>query len=1008
MQDRESHPSANGQPRPTPLTPPPPRSAPPRQPIPGTEPNSTAGAVPFAEKPLPNPIKAAKNARLNVARSATSKAAAAGVPYAGTAKTALDVKFGKKDGSKVTKKEIAGAAAGLSGAPTGARTSAGGGASGSKSSLASIAGGRQRWAATDDGNSLSSEGRSTPGDTSPTAGSPTAAGQQSEGQPTGPAKSPGQLSPPRKAAGNSGPGGKKGKKGGVGGKAKKAVKLKILAALAAVAGPFALIMVFIVLLIAVVNGVATSSANSQRAAVAVTDGGVPEEVMLAYAEIGNEQGVPWEILAAAAQVSTSHGRGVPGDAVRRTVDVDTAISPVAIPPISAEQGQTVFEGHYLIDPAAVELREDQSLQNIYHSSRAIAGMLRQSTSAHDAYISEVAWTDPSQQEVWLDALRTLPVMGNTPPPPSDPAIGEVCSADNLIIMVGDSLTVGVQNTDTFPDAVFIAEIGWSYKRGVDELFTWLTTPRDEDPSEETDEERTATSPPNLNQVDVSQIQDPNPNGLTEIIIHLGTNGWGTSDPAAMLDSLVDIPHVRLTIVKPRDPTGHPRVSSSPVSDVRRQIDEFIDRWPAAEIRVIDGSTWITDLDADIEPDGIHPTYTGYQKLADSLNTTVCNPSPISLAVPPVPYADRVYATAMSFHGLSPVTTTIFLPGVPPVVLDGYVRAAEWATTQYPNCGMDLAFIAAIGYVESRHSQGVDGMGNVGRSIDSSGTLDPYFFGPATRLVNNLSPADMSFYRHPQGDRLHATGNMQFMPTTWNYIEEHLGVGHAGGRPNPQNVYDAPRGTAHYLCTGARGNVSTDPEAKRRAINAYNPASYYYQLVINAEAELRTQISASQGIFVSSSEGIQRVIEWAHAMQGSPYAAVNPFRFGDVLWDGGRHQSFNNENVWYQFPAGTRVFDCSGFITSAFRQAGFDLVSVNAASTRTMRNNSNLNYVTREQLIPGDVIVYEPSSTGVGHVIIFLGGDDYIHAGGCGGGTSGVCRRSGIDWNRATVFFRVPV
>src|SRR5690606_12314221 len=108
--------------------------------------------------------------------------------------------------------------------------------------------------------------------------------------------------------------------------------------------------------------------------------------------------------------------------------------------------------------------------------------------------------------------------------------------------------------------------------------------------------------------------------------------------------------------------------------------------------------------------------------------------------------------------------------------------------------------------------------------------------------------------------------------------------------------------------------------------------------------------------------IEQMLDWAHSMIGSPYAAVNPFRFGEVLWDGGRHGCGNGSSSCWKYPKGTRVFDCSGFVVAAYRQLGVDLAARNLASSSTMRSDrSFLRPIDQHELRPGDLITYAPKN-----------------------------------------------
>jgi peptidoglycan hydrolase-like protein with peptidoglycan-binding domain len=148
--------------------------------------------------------------------------------------------------------------------------------------------------------------------------------------------------------------------------------------------------------------------------------------------------------------------------------------------------------------------------------------------------------------------------------------------------------------------------------------------------------------------------------------------------------------------------------------------------------------------------------------------------------------------------------------------------------------------------------------------------------------------------------------------------------------------------------------------------------------------------------------IEGMLAWADTQLGTPYASVNPFRFGDVPWDGQPHKSVNGSGTVWNYPAGTKVYDCSGFVVAAYRQIGVDLAQWNATSSGNIANSRHLQDVPPDQLRPGDLITYA-SKNGVGHVVIYLGEGRTIEASGSKGVTYGT-----VDWSRANAFKRVPL
>ena len=77
----------------------------------------------------------------------------------------------------------------------------------------------------------------------------------------------------------------------------------------------------------------------------------------------------------------------------------------------------------------------------------------------------------------------------------------------------------------------------------------------------------------------------------------------------------------------------------------------------------------------------------------------------------------------------------------------------------------------------------------------------------------------------------AVGPMQFIPSTW---ERYAADGNRDGIADPQNLYDAARAAATYLCA-AGGDLSTDA-GRRRAIYAYNHSDAYVAKVLGFTQE----------------------------------------------------------------------------------------------------------------------------------------------------------------------------
>lgn len=155
-------------------------------------------------------------------------------------------------------------------------------------------------------------------------------------------------------------------------------------------------------------------------------------------------------------------------------------------------------------------------------------------------------------------------------------------------------------------------------------------------------------------------------------------------------------------------------------------------------------------------------------------------------------------------------------GVPQVVAEAYVNAAEMVAAANPSCAnFPVELIAGVGFVESGH--GTHG----GASAAPNGDIRPLIQGPPTRYGR-------------------AEGPMQFLTSTWDgYTDQYDLDGNRDGTEDAHNIFDAALGTAHYLCANAAPDSITTPAGQRRGIYAYNHADWYVDDVLAAAARIRS-------------------------------------------------------------------------------------------------------------------------------------------------------------------------
>jgi membrane-bound lytic murein transglycosylase B len=208
------------------------------------------------------------------------------------------------------------------------------------------------------------------------------------------------------------------------------------------------------------------------------------------------------------------------------------------------------------------------------------------------------------------------------------------------------------------------------------------------------------------------------------------------------------------------------------------------------------------------------------------------PSPFAYVSPPP-------AAQVTVHRSGPTPPTAALvdvsslaaDGIPSTALDAYQRAASSERRDDPQCGLTWPLLAGIGRVESDHGRAA------GAVLHTDGSTTPTIIGIALDGHGTARVPDTDKGRL-DGDRVfdHAVGPMQFIPSTWALY----GIdGNADGRVDPNNIYDAARTAAGYLCA-AGGNL-TALAGQTQAVLTYNDSDAYLTLVLKLESIYAEQV-----------------------------------------------------------------------------------------------------------------------------------------------------------------------
>jgi membrane-bound lytic murein transglycosylase B len=160
-------------------------------------------------------------------------------------------------------------------------------------------------------------------------------------------------------------------------------------------------------------------------------------------------------------------------------------------------------------------------------------------------------------------------------------------------------------------------------------------------------------------------------------------------------------------------------------------------------------------------------------------------------------------------------------GVPARALRAYGAAELAQRAANPDCRLSWVTLAGIGRVESDHAR----IG--GADLDADGVVRPPILGIALD-----GSAGVREIRDTDGGRLdgdpifdRAVGPMQFLPTTW---ARYGADGNGDGVRDPQQLDDAARAAAGYLCDDGRDTASG--EGWWDGVLTYNRSVSYARLV----------------------------------------------------------------------------------------------------------------------------------------------------------------------------------
>ena len=176
-----------------------------------------------------------------------------------------------------------------------------------------------------------------------------------------------------------------------------------------------------------------------------------------------------------------------------------------------------------------------------------------------------------------------------------------------------------------------------------------------------------------------------------------------------------------------------------------------------------------------------------------------------------------------------VLATVDGADFPLIVLDAYWRAAAAQNAANPACRITWWALAGIGKVESGHGT------FRGATVAADGNVTTPIIGIPLPAIGDTDGGALD--GDPTVD--HAVGPMQFIPSTWAASGAD---GNGDGNADPQNIYDAARAAARYLCA-ASPNLDTDA-ALRIAYFSYNRSGEYVDLVLGHARRYQAAVTSA--------------------------------------------------------------------------------------------------------------------------------------------------------------------
>jgi len=190
--------------------------------------------------------------------------------------------------------------------------------------------------------------------------------------------------------------------------------------------------------------------------------------------------------------------------------------------------------------------------------------------------------------------------------------------------------------------------------------------------------------------------------------------------------------------------------------------------------------------------------------------------------------------------------------------------------------------------------------------------------------------------------------------------------------NASNSSNASKQTAAILKIGSRGQVVKDLQSQLKSLNYYTASIDGIYGPLTAEAVRAFQ--RDNGLVVDGIAGPQTFAALKNPVKSASSSAASKVNASNIISTAKKYLG-----VPYVYGGSTpNGFDCSGFIQYVFKQHGISLPRTVAQMWNYGKSVSSLQV--------GDLVFFNTSGSGVSHAGIYIGNNQFIHAGSSTGVT----------------------